>query len=117
QLLPYGAARLRVTELPWVHPDDQLDNLSGLAADDARLHVDHMAGKAVDGFLDRLAERRVSVDVACHFVNGEVPLLRQRELGQQFGDVGADEVGAEQLAVLVIANDLHKATRLDRKST
>ena len=59
-----------------------------------------MAGEAVDGLLDGLAQRRVGVDVARHLVGGEVPLLGQGQLGQQLGDVGADQVGAEELAVL-----------------
>ena len=35
------------------------------------------------GFLDRFAQRRVCVDVAGHLGGGEVPLLRQRQLGQR----------------------------------
>ena len=33
-------------------------------------------------------------------LDGEVPLLGQGQLGQQLGDLGADQVRAEQLAVL-----------------
>ena len=39
-------------------------------------------------------------------LDGEVPLLGQGQLGQQLGDVGADQVAAEQLAVLRVAEQL-----------
>ena len=56
-----------------------------------------------------LAERRVGVHVAGQLGRGEVPLLRQRELGQQLGHVVADEVPAEQLAVLAVGDQLDEA--------
>ena len=73
------------------------------------LEVDHVAGDALDGLLDRLGQRRVGEDVAGHLVGGEVPLLRQRQRRQQLGDVGADQVGAEDLVVLRVRDDLHEA--------
>src|SRR5689334_16121902 len=42
--------------------------------------VDHVAGQAVDGFLDRFAEGGVGMDVAGDLVDGEVPLLGEGEL-------------------------------------
>jgi hypothetical protein len=66
-------------------------------------------GQAVNGLLDLLAQRGVGVHVAGDLVNPEVPLLGQGQFGQQYGDFGSDEVGAEQLAVGVVAQDLHEA--------
>src|SRR6185295_15739509 len=62
--------------------------------------VDHVAGDALDRFLDRLGERRVGEDVAGDLVGGEVPPLGERQHRQQLGDVGTDHVGAEDLVVL-----------------
>src|SRR3954467_3666250 len=70
------------------------------AASSAVLHVDHVPCEAVDGFLDRLAQGRVGGDIAGGLVDGEVPLLGQGELGEEFGDVRADQVTAKELAVL-----------------
>ena len=65
-----------------------------------------MADQAVEALLHRLRQGRVGVDVARELIGGEVPLLRQRQLGQQLGDVGADEVAAEQFQVLLVGDQL-----------
>ena len=44
--------------------------------------VDHVPCEAVDGFLQGLRQRRVRVHVAGQLVDGEIPLLREGELGQ-----------------------------------
>ena len=74
--------------------------------------VDHVAGEAVEGLLHGLGQRRVRVHVARRLEGGEVPLLRERELGKQLGHVGADEVAAEQLEVLAVGDELDEADRL-----
>src|SRR5690349_1232278 len=73
------------------------------------LQVDHVAGDALDGLLDGLGQRRVREDVAGDLVGGEVPLLGQRQRGQELGDVGTDHVGAEDLVVLRVRDDLDEA--------
>ena len=45
-------------------------------------------------------------------VGGEVPLLGEGQHGQQLGHVGADHVGAEDLVVLRVGDDLHEADRV-----
>ena len=57
-------------------------------------------------------QRRVRVHVARRLEGGEVPLLRERQLGQQLGHVGADQVAAEQLEVLAVGDELDEADRL-----
>ncbi len=74
--------------------------------------VDHVPGEAVDGLLQTLGQRGVGVDVAGHLVGREVPLLRQRQLGQQLGGLRADDVAAEQLAVGVVADQLDEPAGL-----
>src|ERR1044072_2030170 len=68
-----------ITPIP--HPRSLRIVPSTLLCHSPELHVDHVAGEAVGGSLDRLAEGRVGVDVAGDLVNGEVPLLGQRQLG------------------------------------
>jgi hypothetical protein len=70
------------------------------------LEVDHVAGQAMEAFLQRLRRRRVRVHIAGQFVGGQVPLLRQRQLGQQLRDVMSDQASAEQLAVLAVGDQL-----------
>src|SRR5690348_4033890 len=70
------------------------------------LEIDHVAGDALDGLLDRLGQRRVREHVASDLVGGEVPLLREGQRGQQLGDVGPDEVGADDLVVRRVGDDL-----------
>ena len=53
----------------------------------------------VEDLLQRLPQRGVHVHVAGQLEGTEVPLLRQRQLGQELGDVRTDEVAAEQRAV------------------
>jgi hypothetical protein len=60
------------------------------------LEVDHVAGQAMEAFLQRLRQPRVRVHIAGQFVGGQVPLLRQRQLGQQLRDVMSDQASAEQ---------------------
>ena len=52
------------------------------------------------------------VNVARNLVGRQFPPLRQRQFGQQFGDIRPDQVPAENFAVLFIADDLHKADPL-----
>src|SRR5690606_37097706 len=81
-------------------------------ADRARSEVDHVPREAVDRLLDGLGQRRVRVHVARDLVDGEVPLLRERELGQELGRVGADEVAAEELAVRRVGDELDEPGRV-----
>ena len=60
----------------------------------------------MEAFLQRLRQRRVRVHIAGQFVGGQVPLLRQRQLGQQLRDVMSDQASAEQLAVLAVGDQL-----------
>ena len=71
-----------------------------------------MAGEAVERLLQRLGQRRVRVHVARRLERREVPFLRERELGEQLRDVGADEVAAEQLEVLAVGDELDEADGL-----
>jgi hypothetical protein len=48
----------------------------------------------------------VGVDVADQFFDSQIPALGQGEVGQQLGDVDADQVRAEQLPVRAIAMTL-----------
>src|SRR4051794_33583547 len=77
-----------------------------------RSEVDHVAGEAVDGLLQRLGQRRVGVHVARELGGREVPLLREGQLGQQLGDLGADQVPAEQLAVGLVGDELDEPAGL-----
>lgn len=74
----------------------------------ASSEVDHVSCETVDGLLQRLAQSRVRVDVARELVDREVPLLGQGQLGQQLRDVGADEVAADELTVVLSAMSLTK---------
>src|SRR5690606_28128335 len=49
--------------------------------------VDHVAREAVEALLQRLRQRRVGVHVTGQLQRREVPLLRERQLGQKLGDV------------------------------
>ena len=69
-------------------------------------------GEAVERLLHRLRQRRVRVHVARQLERREVPLLRERQLGQQLRHVGADQVAAEQLEVLAVGDQLDEADRL-----
>ena len=68
-----------------------------------------MSGQAVDGLHDGLPQRGMGVDVAGHLVDRQVPLLGEGQFGQQFGDVRADQVRTEELAVLRVAQQLDEA--------
>ena len=71
----------------------------------SELEVDHLPGQAVKRFLQCFRQCRVGVDIADQFLDGQIPALGQGELGQQLGDVGADQVRAEQLSVRAISDD------------
>ncbi len=66
----------------------------------------------MEAFLQRLRQRRVDVDVAGQLSSGEVPLLRQGELGHQFRDIRPDQVRPEQFAVLAVGDHLDEAGRV-----
>src|SRR6266545_6601722 len=76
------------------------------------LEVDHVAFEAVESLLHRLAQGGVGVYVAGQLLGGEVPLLGQGQLGQQLGDLGADQVAAEKLAVRGVADQLDEPGRV-----
>ena len=59
--------------------------------------------------MQRLGHRRVGVHIAGELVGCQVPLLGQRQFGQQLGDVVADEVSSDQLAVLCVRDELDEA--------
>ena len=71
-----------------------------------------MAANTLGSFLHGLREGRVGVNVAADFLSGEVEALRQGQLRQQLGDIGADHVAADELAILAIRNELDKARGL-----
>lgn len=73
--------------------------------------VDHVAGEAVERFLECFAEGGVGVDVAGQFGGGQVPLLREGELGKKLRDVRADHVSTEELAARGIGHELYEAAR------
>jgi hypothetical protein len=77
-----------------------------------RLEVDHLSGQAMKGFLQRLGQRRVGVDVADQFFDGQIPALGQGEFGQQFGDVGTNQVCSEQLSVRAVGDNLDESGRV-----
>ena len=52
------------------------------------------------------------VHVAGDVLGGEVPHLREGQLGQELGDIGTDEVAADQLSVGGVGDDLHEADRM-----
>ncbi len=60
-------------------------------------------------FHDRFAEGRVGVHVAGDLFRRDVHPLCQGQFRQQFGHLGADHVGAEQLAALRIAEQLDES--------
>lgn len=72
-------------------------------------HVDHVTGEAVEGLLQRLRQRGVGVHVAGGLEGGEVPLLREGQLGQKLGDVRSDQVTADELEVLGVGDQLDEA--------
>ena len=61
-------------------PGGDTDSFAGTAR---LLEVDHVAGQAMEAFLQCLRQGRVGVHVAGQLGDREVPLLSQRELGQQ----------------------------------
>src|SRR5438270_2856703 len=77
-----------------------------------RLEVD---GAAVDGHRrlhDRLAERRVRMDVPAELPRVALEQLRQRRLGDELGRAVADDMGPEQLAGLGVGDDLDESAGL-----
>eukprot|EP01136_Pigoraptor_vietnamica_P011514 Opistho-1_new@50444 len=77
-----------------------------------RSEVDHVAGEAVEALLQRLRQRRVRVHVAGQLQRRQIPLLSQRQLGQELRHVRADHVGADELEVLGVGDQLDEADRL-----
>ena len=43
--------------------------------------INHVAGEAVEALLQCLRQRRMGVNVSGEFVDGQIPLLRERQLG------------------------------------
>ena len=76
------------------------------------LEVNHVAANTLGSFLHGLREGRVGVNVAADFLSGEVEALRQGQLWQQLGNVGAHHVAADELAVLAVRDELDKARGL-----
>ena len=56
----------------------------------------------------------MGVDVADQFLDGQIPALGQGERGLQLGDVGTDQLPAEQLPVRAIGDDFGEP-RWDRR--
>ena len=71
-----------------------------------------MAADTLGCFLHGLREGRVGVNVAADFLSGEVEALRQGQLRQQLGYVGAHHVAADELAVLAVRDELDKTRGL-----
>jgi len=78
----------------------------------ARLEVDHMSFKPVRRLFDRFAQRRVRMDITCNFFGSQLCEACQRQFGQQFSDVGSDQVCAQQFAILLIADQLDEPARI-----
>ena len=78
--------------------------------------VDHPAERIERRLGDRLGQRRMRVDRQIDFFDRELVLARDDELVDQLRRVRADDVRAEDLAVLRVANDLHEAFRLARRA-
>ena len=88
-----------------------LDRTKCITVSGLGLAVDQPAVGGACGFHQRLGHRRVAVDDPRYL---GVPALEQLgvdELLDQFGRFGADDVAAEQLAELLVADDLDQALR------
>src|SRR4051794_1039103 len=83
------------------------------------LAVDEPAIRSASGFQDRLGERRMGVDRACKLGIAALELLGDDQFLDQVGGLRGDDVAAENLAVLLVADDLdHSATvAVDRRGT
>ena len=62
----------------------------------------------VSGLHQDLAERRVSMYVSSNLGGRQLHALRQGQLGQQLGNIRADDVGAQDLAITSVCDDLDK---------
>ena len=74
--------------------------------------MDGVAVHGQCGLHDRLAQRRVRVDVAAELPRVALEQLRQCRLGDELCRVGSDDMRAEHLARLGVGNDLDKAAGL-----
>src|SRR5687768_397363 len=72
----------------------------------ASSRMDHLAHRVERSLGDGFAQRGVGVNREVDLFDGELVLARHRQLVNQLGRVAADDVRAEDLAVLRIANDL-----------
>src|ERR1700686_544529 len=78
--------------------------------------MDH-APHGVQGRLgDRFGESWVRVDRESDLLDGELFLPGARELRDRLGGVGADDVGAQDLAILGLPNDLDEPVGLARRA-
>ena len=67
---------------------------------------------AFGGFHDRFADGWVSVNDAAEFVCSDLESHCDAGFCEEFGRVRADDVNAEDLVVLFLSDDLHKAVGL-----
>src|SRR5918999_6497816 len=63
--------------------------------------VQRLAGQVQVGLADRLGQRRVGMDQGGHLRGEGLPIRDQHGLGHQVGDVGTDQVDAQDRAVLL----------------
>jgi len=73
------------------------------------LEVDRAAEGVLGGAADRLGEGGVGVDGVDERLGVDLGRLGERELGDEVGDGGADEVGADEGARLGVVDDLDEA--------
>ncbi len=71
-----------------------------------------MADQRMGRFHEHFAQRRVGMDVAGDLGRRDLHELGQAQLGQQFGDIRADQVGAQDFAVAGVGDDLDEADAL-----
>src|ERR1039457_629960 len=81
-----------------------------------RSGVNHPPHRVEHRLGDRFAERRVRVDRQLDLLDGELVLARHGQLVNELRGVRADDVRAEDLAVLRVADDLHEALGLARRA-
>src|SRR5688572_3141903 len=65
---------------------------------------------------DRLGQGGVRVDRQIHFLDRVFVLPRDRQLVDDLGGVAPDDVGPQDLAVLLVPHDLHEALGLPRRA-
>ena len=74
--------------------------------------MDRLAHRGAGGLHDGLGERGVRVHGVDDLLLGGLELLGHDEFGDQLGRLGADEVGAQEFAVLGVEDQLHEALGL-----